>query len=85
MKLNIDAVVKNIEKNAWLNLVSEIKSTKAVDDDTFVLTLKEPYYPTLEELGLTRPFRFISPKASLMERLQGVKSYGYRSLCAKGT
>ncbi|MFS0655162.1 nickel ABC transporter substrate-binding protein [Bacillus sp. 179-C3.3 HS] len=63
VKLNIDAVLENMEKNAWLNLVTEIQSTKAVDEYTFVLTLKNPYYPTLEELGLTRPFRFISPKS----------------------
>ncbi len=61
VKLNVDAVVSNIEKNAWLNLVSQIKDTKAIDEHTFQLTLKSPYYPTLEELGLTRPFRFISP------------------------
>ncbi|MBR3205069.1 MAG: nickel ABC transporter, nickel/metallophore periplasmic binding protein, partial [Bacillus sp. (in: Bacteria)] len=76
VKMNIDAVVKNIEKNAWLNLVSEIKSTKAVDEHTFVLTLKEPYYPTLEELGLTRPFRFISPKSFIDGTTsKGVKGY----------
>ncbi len=76
VKMNMDAVVKNIEKNAWLNLVSEIKSTKAVDEHTFVLTLKEPYYPTLEELGLTRPFRFISPKSFIDGTTsKGVKGY----------
>lgn len=76
VKMNMDAVVKNLEKNAWLNLVSEIKSTKAVDEHTFVLTLKEPYYPTLEELGLTRPFRFISPKSFIDGTTsKGVKGY----------
>ena len=74
VKMNMDAVVKNIEKNAWLNLVSEIKSTKAVDEYTFILTLKEPYYPTLEELGLTRPFRFISPK-SFIQSYAGTGPY----------
>ncbi|MBO0997515.1 nickel ABC transporter, nickel/metallophore periplasmic binding protein [Bacillus sp. SD075] len=63
VKKNIDAVLKNIEKNSWLNLVAEIKETKAIDEHTFQLTLKNAYYPTLEELGLTRPFRFISPKS----------------------
>ena len=56
--------------------MSEIKSTKAVDEHTFVLTLKEPYYPTLEELGLTRPFRFISPKSFIDGTTsKGVKGY----------
>ncbi|WP_059053821.1 nickel ABC transporter substrate-binding protein [Paenibacillus senegalimassiliensis] len=63
VKQNIDAVVANYEKNAWLNLVQVIGSTAVVDEHTFVLTLKNPYYPTLEELGLTRPFRMISPNS----------------------
>lgn len=61
VKLNIDAVVSNYEMNAWLNLVQEIDTTEAINELTFVLTLKRPYYPTLIELGLTRPFRMISP------------------------
>lgn len=76
VKMNIDAVVENIEKNAWLNLVSEIQSTKAVNEHTFVLKLKQPYYPTLEELGLTRPFRFISPNSFVDgTTAKGVKGY----------
>lgn len=61
VKQNIDAVVSNYEKNAWLNLVQVIDKTEVIDEHTFTLTLKNPYYPTLEELGLTRPFRIISP------------------------
>lgn len=76
VKMNVDAVVENIEKNAWLNLVAEIQETKAVDRYTFQLTLKNPYYPTLEELGLTRPFRFISPKSFIAgTTANGVSSY----------
>jgi len=63
VKMNIDSVVGNIEKNSWLNLVAEIDETIALDEYTFQLTLKNAYYPTLQELGLTRPFRFISPKS----------------------
>lgn len=76
VKMNVDAVVENIEKNAWLNLVAEIQETKAVDRYTFQLTLKNPYYPTLEEVGLTRPFRFISPKSFIAgTTANGVSSY----------
>ena len=35
----------------------------APDDKTFVIELSEPYYPLLTELGVTRPFAMISPKA----------------------
>ena len=38
--------------------------------------LKHPYYPTLVELGLTRPFRFISPKCFIDgETKNGVSGY----------
>ncbi|MDO4288804.1 MAG: nickel ABC transporter substrate-binding protein [Eubacterium sp.] len=62
VKLNMDAILANKERHAWLDMVNEIDTTTAADEYTFVLTLKHPYYPTLVELGLTRPFRFISPK-----------------------
>ncbi|WP_147565749.1 nickel ABC transporter substrate-binding protein [Clostridium tyrobutyricum] len=62
VKLNMDAVIANRQRHAWLDLVNEIKSNDVVDDYTYRLVLKHPYYPTLVELGLTRPFRFISPK-----------------------
>lgn len=76
VKQNVDAVVSNYEKNAWLNLVQEIAATEAIDEHTFVLTLKHPYYPTLEELGLTRPFRMISPKSFVDgTTANGVSSY----------
>ncbi|WP_339191928.1 nickel ABC transporter substrate-binding protein [Paenibacillus sp. FSL W8-1287] len=76
VKLNIDAVLENVEKNSWLNLVAEIKETKVIDDATFQIVLKHPYYPTLEELGLTRPFRFISPKSFVDgTTANGVSSY----------
>lgn len=76
VKQNIDAVVANYEKNAWLNLVQVIDRTEAVDEHTFILHLKNPYYPTLEELGLTRPFRMISPNSFIDgTTANGVSSY----------
>lgn len=63
VKQNFDAILANKERHAWLDMVNEIDTTQAVDQQTFKLTLKHPYYPTLIELGLTRPFRFISPKS----------------------
>ncbi|UYO62904.1 nickel ABC transporter substrate-binding protein [Acetobacterium wieringae] len=61
VKLNMDAILGNAERHSWLDMVNEIKENVVVDDHTFKLVLKHPYYPTLVELGLTRPFRFISP------------------------
>lgn len=61
VKMNFDAIIENIERHNWLDLVNEIKSTEVIDEYTFKLVLKHSYYPTLEELALTRPFRMLSP------------------------
>lgn len=63
VKKNMDAIMDNIERHAWLDMVNEIEENVVVDEYTYKLVLKHPYYPTLTELALTRPFRFISPKA----------------------
>lgn len=76
VKLNIDAVTENFSRHAWLELVRQIDKVNVIDDFTLELVLKNPYYPTLIELGLTRPFRFISPKAFIEGKtLNGVSSY----------
>ena len=76
VKLNIDAVEANKPRHAWLDLVNQIDKTEAVDDLTFRLTLKNAYYPTLVELALTRPFRFISPNCFINGGTkEGVKGY----------
>ncbi|MDR2758023.1 MAG: nickel ABC transporter substrate-binding protein [Spirochaetaceae bacterium] len=62
VKLNFDALMSNIDWHTWLGLPNKIKSYEALDEYTFRLVLTEAYYPALIELGLTRPFRFISPK-----------------------
>lgn len=62
VKQNFDAILANKQRHAWLDMINEIEKTEAKDDSTFVLHLKHPYFPTLIELGLARPFRFISPK-----------------------
>ncbi|MHB9292114.1 nickel transport system substrate-binding protein [Hollandina sp. SP2] len=62
VKLNFDAIMNNKDWHTWLGLPNKIKSYEALDAYTFKLVLTEAYYPALIELGLTRPFRFISPK-----------------------
>lgn len=61
VKMNIEAVLENRVRHAWLDLVNEIESVSAVDAHTVELRLRNPYFPTLVELGTSRPFRFISP------------------------
>lgn len=76
VKVNMDAIMHNIERHAWLDMVNEIKENVVVDEYTYKLVLKHPYYPTLTELALTRPFRFISPNSFIDgETKNGVNGY----------
>lgn len=63
VKKNFDAIMANAKRHEWLNLAREIQDTAAIDERTFKLILKNPYYPTLQDLALIRPFRFLSPSA----------------------
>ena len=62
VKLNFDAVLANRTRHAWLDLVNAVQSNEVVDEHTWRLRLRHPYFPTLIELGLSRPFRFVSPR-----------------------
>jgi nickel ABC transporter, nickel/metallophore periplasmic binding protein len=62
VKLNFDAVQSNASKHAWIKLSSMLTETKVIDEYTVQLVLSEPYYPTLLELSMTRPYVFLSPK-----------------------
>ncbi|WP_296305320.1 nickel ABC transporter substrate-binding protein [uncultured Desulfovibrio sp.] len=62
VKMNMDAIMANRIRHAWLDMINEIERNEVVDEHTYRLILKRPYYPTLIELGLLRPFRFISPR-----------------------
>ncbi len=63
VKKNFEAVLANGERHKWLELVAQIDKAEAVDSHTFRLTMKNAYYPTLQELCLIRPLRFMSPVA----------------------
>lgn len=63
VKLNMQAILANKERHAWMGLINEIGEVNIIDNMTIELVLEHAYYPTLTELGVTRPFRFISPKS----------------------
>ncbi|RFC62501.1 nickel ABC transporter, nickel/metallophore periplasmic binding protein [Fulvimarina endophytica] len=58
---NFEAILANRERHAWLELANQIEKAEALDDHRVRLTLKDSYYPVLEELALPRPFRFVAP------------------------
>ena len=63
IKSNFDAIIENKDRHTWLEMMNLLVGVSAPDDKTFVIELSEPYYPLLTELGVTRPFAMISPKA----------------------
>ena len=63
IKANFDAIIENKDRHTWLEMMNLLVGVSAPDDETFVIELTEPYYPMLTELGVTRPFAMISPKA----------------------
>jgi len=61
VKMNFDAVLRNAQRHRWLEFIAQIEDTAVVDTHTFQLMLKNAYYPTLQELCLIRPVRFLAP------------------------
>jgi nickel transport system substrate-binding protein len=60
-KANIDAVLADRARHAWLDLVARIEAVEAPDAATLRLRLNQPYAPALFDLSLIRPLRFASP------------------------
>ena len=61
--LNFDSILKNRARHSWSGLARALERVEKIDDYTVRLVLKEPYAPTLNELALPRPFRFLAPSA----------------------
>lgn len=61
--LNFASILKNRARHSWSGLARALERVEKIDDYTVRLVLKEPYAPTLNELALPRPFRFLAPSA----------------------
>jgi nickel transport system substrate-binding protein len=59
VKKNFDTILNHLDMHSWLGFLSKINSTEVVDEYTFKLTLTEAYYPTIQELAVVRPVRFL--------------------------
>ena len=62
VQANFDALIDYKKRLTWLETTLLLVTAKATDANTFVMQMKEPYYPMLTELAVTRPFAFVSPK-----------------------
>nr|WP_245596708.1 nickel ABC transporter substrate-binding protein [Shimazuella kribbensis] len=56
---NFQTILANRDLHSWLGLISEINKTEVVDAHTFKVTLKNRYYPALQEFAVVRPLRFL--------------------------
>ncbi|XOB63082.1 nickel ABC transporter substrate-binding protein [Campylobacterota bacterium DY0563] len=89
-KANFDAILDNYKRHSWLESMKLLKAVLDKGQEPFEVTgeyeltirLGKPYYPFLAELGMTRPLRFISPKAFInggtkkgISALSGTGSY----------
>ena len=61
--LNFASILKNRARHSWSGLARALERVERIDDYTVRLVLKESYAPTLNELALPRPFRFLAPSA----------------------
>ncbi|HFZ8994653.1 TPA: nickel ABC transporter substrate-binding protein [Citrobacter freundii] len=72
---NFRAVLDNRQRHAWLELTRQITDVKALSRNELQITLKNVYYPFLQELSLPRPFRFIAPSQfKNNETMNGIKA-----------
>jgi len=59
VKKNFDTILNHMELHSWLGFLSKIENMEVLDENTFKMTLTEPYYPTIQELAVVRPVRFL--------------------------
>ena len=76
IKANFDAIIENKSRHTWLEMMQLLESVDLIDDYTIQIKMSKPYYPMLTELGVTRPFAMISPKAMKDDSTKnGVNAY----------
>ena len=74
VKANFDALQANKGRHKWLELNNLIENYEVVNDFTFKLNLSSAYEPTLRELAIIRPFKFIAPSAMIDKNTkEGIK------------
>ena len=61
--LNFTSILKNRARHSWSGLAKHIERVEKLDDYGVRLVLNAPYAPTLSELALVRPYRFLAPSA----------------------
>lgn len=89
VKANFDALLDNVNRHSWLEsvrLMQEVEksgkqSVRVIDNNTVEVEFAASYYPFMVELGVTRPFRFLSPKCFV----EGTTKNGVQCLVGTGS
>lgn len=65
VKRNFDTIFSDANKgnHNWFGFTDQLDSYKVVNDDTFEITLKQPYSATMYDLSMIRPIRFLADSA----------------------
>ncbi len=63
VKKNHDTLKANADRHDWLELIAQMQKTEVISEFVVKVTLKEAYYPILQDLALVRPIRYLSPAA----------------------
>lgn len=83
-KQNLDAVLAHTERHSWLRSMQLMlayqeggeDAVQVIDEHTLQINLTESYYPFIIELGVTRPYRMLSPNCFIDgETMNGVDCY----------
>lgn len=61
--INFTSVLKNRIRHSWSGLSLHLEGVEKLGEFKVRLKLKAPYTPTLNELAVPRPFRFLAPSA----------------------
>ncbi|MDR2301794.1 MAG: nickel ABC transporter substrate-binding protein [Deltaproteobacteria bacterium] len=76
VKKNFDAIMSHPEDYDWMGVVTSMEGYEVVNDLTFKVTFKVPYYAALQEFSSARPFRMLG-EAAFMEdgsTVSGIKA-----------
>lgn len=77
-KLNFDHVLTpplpSLDWHGWYHLPGQVSSWGCAASHTFFVSIKERYYPFLQELTLIRPLRMLSPAAFVQGSLSNPTS-----------
>lgn len=63
VKANFDQLLENYDRLKWLDFIRKLDRIEVIEQFVVRLHMKSAYYPTLQELTLVRPVRFMAPSA----------------------